>query len=528
LIDPLRGYLEAAHRVLHRIRKAGRKLLSRTDLCDAFAEECEAPEAPEDMKQSPLSRVIRMTQEAAIDDIRIYLAVRVRIGQWRYLRLALDGLAVEEIGVRDFLRFKEVLTAGQHEPDEWLPEIDFGPFFREFPKPSEARSIGRGMEFLNRQLSGQMFDVLRESGEPMLGFLTLYAYRGQPLMLNERIATVRELRRALSRADELLAGFDAGAVWPEVAAPLRALGFEPGWGREAGRIRDTVGLLRDLLEAPEPRTLKAFLARVPMVFSLAIVSPHGWFGQANVLGRPDTGGQVVYILDQARALEAEMRARLCEQGLDIEPRIVVLTRLIPEAEGTTCDQRLEPIAGTRNARILRVPFRTSSGEIVPHWISRFEVWPYLERYALDAERELPAELGGRPDLVIGNYSDGNLMATLLSQRLGVTQCNIAPALEKTKYLYSDLFWRHNEAQYHFSCQFTADLIAMNAAGFIIASSYQEIAGTRKSVGQYESHAAFTLPGLMRVVNGIQPRHRHHRARPSGTEEPRPPRTQRRG
>ena len=34
---------------------------------------------------------------------------------------------------------------------------------------------------------------------------------------------------------------------------------------------------------------------------------------------------------------------------------------------------------------------------------RFEVWPYLERFSLDVERELLAELGGSPDLVIGNY-----------------------------------------------------------------------------------------------------------------------------
>jgi hypothetical protein len=53
---------------------------------------------------------------------------------------------------------------------------------------------------------------------------------------------------------------------------------------------------------------------------------------------------------------------------------------------------------------------------MPHWISRFDIWPYLERYALDAERELLAELGGRPDLIIGNYSDGNLVASLMAQR----------------------------------------------------------------------------------------------------------------
>ncbi len=108
-----------------------------------------------------------------------------------------------------------------------------------------------------------------------------------------------------------------------------------------------------------------------------ILSPHGYFGQSNVLGLPDTGGQVgglerrcwlmlraggcgqwcggrwlqstagtfwaalnsyhhlsiipsptkktiqvVYILDQVRALESEMRRRLDEQGLvDTTPRV---------------------------------------------------------------------------------------------------------------------------------------------------------------------------------------------------------------
>lgn len=43
---------------------------------------------------------------------------------------------------------------------------------------------------------------------------------------------------------------------------------------------------------------------------------------------------------------------------------------------------------------------------------------------------------------------------------------------------------------------------MNHADFIITSTYQEIAGSKDTVGQYESHAAFTLPGEHRVVSGI--------------------------
>jgi len=39
----------------------------------------------------------------------------------------------------------------------------------------------------------------------------------------------------------------------------------------------------------------------------------------------------------------------------------------------------------------------------------------------DASSEILGELSGRPDLVIGNYSDGNLVASLIAHHLGVTQ-----------------------------------------------------------------------------------------------------------
>lgn len=99
-------------------------------------------------------------------------------------------------------------------------------------------------------------------------------------------------------------------------------------------------------------------------------------------------------------------------------------------------------------------------------------------------------------------ADGNLVATLMCHRLGVTQCNIAHALEKTKYQDADIYWKKFEEKYHFGVQFTADLLSMNHADFIVTSTYQEIAGHEESVGQYESYQAFTMPGLYRVVEGI--------------------------
>ncbi|WP_459806166.1 hypothetical protein, partial [Herbidospora sp. RD11066] len=86
-------------------------------------------------------------------------------------------------------------------------------------------------------------------------------------------------------------------------------------------------------------------------------------------------------------------------------------------------------------------------------------WPYIETFTEDVAKEVTAELQAKPDLIIGNYSEGNLVASLLAHKLGVTQCTIAHGLEKTKYPDSDIYWKNCEEKYHFSSQFTADLIA---------------------------------------------------------------------
>nr|MBC8426064.1 sucrose synthase [bacterium] len=404
---------------------------------------------------------------------------------------------------RTFLRAKEgaaELPDGTPEP----LEIDLTPFEAQRPRIETAAEIGRGGHFLVDHLATAMREEKEGDTSSLFAFLASLGTSERPVLVGAEIKDLATLRRVLGAGCDVLAEVDPEKPWSALADDLAPLGLAIGWGRTAARARETMTLLLDVLEEADPERLERFLSRIPMVHHIAILSPHGWFGQHDVLGRPDTGGQVVYILDQVRALEKEMLRSIHEEGLDIEPHILILTRLIPEADGTTCDQEVELVTGTRHARILRVPFRNQKGETMREWISRFEVWPYLEQYAIDCEKVVLAELGDRPDLLIGNYSDGNLVATLMSQRLGVTQCNIAHALEKAKYKQSDLFWRDHDAEYHFSCQFTADLIAMNTADFIITSTYQEIAGTREVIGQYESYSSFTMPGLYRVVSGIDP------------------------
>lgn len=503
MIDALRSWIEAhrdaADAYLRRCFAENRTLMLQSDLCSVF--DALAADYPAPLDGTPLQQAVRHFQEGVLQSPWAYFALREGPGRWRHLRMHQAQLLPEPVSVSEFLHFKEQLVRPVDDVRRVL-EIDFAPFGRHVPRLQETRSIGQGVLHLNRHLASAMFTRPEVGHGRLLNFMRLHTIDGQQLMLAPHIADVAALREALREALQRLDALDPDTPWAGFAAMLGGLGFEPGWGDSAARASETMGLLVDILEAPAPTVLEAFLARIPMISRLLIVSPHGYFGQDNVLGRPDTGGQVVYILDQVRALEQEMRARMAAQGVAVEPRIVVVTRLIPEADGTTCNQPLEKIQGTDQGWIVRVPFHHPNGEVVRPWISRFEIWPYLEDFADQVEREALARLGGRPDLIIGNYSDGNLVASLLSSRLGVTQCNIAHALEQTKYLHSALYWEANDAAYHFACQYTADLIGMNHADFIITSTYQEIAGTAEGIGQYESYRAFTLPGLYRVVNGI--------------------------
>ncbi|KAL3696760.1 hypothetical protein R1sor_010836 [Riccia sorocarpa] len=452
----------------------------------------------EKLKDGPFGRVLQCSQEAIVNPPLVGFAVRPKPGFWEYLQVNIDDLSVEELTVSEYLEFKEQLTT--QEKDNFVLELDFEPFNAEVPRLQRPSSVGNGVQFLNRHLSSRLFRGA-DSMQPLFEFLKIHRNRDEVLMVNDRIQSLEQLSRALLKAEDMLNKLPEDTPYKSVATKLQELGLEKGWGNSAGRMLETMYMLSEVLQAPDPATLEKFLGRIPMVFNVVILSPHGYFGQAGVLGLPDTGGQIVYILDQVKALEAEMILKVKAQGLEVNPRILVVTRLIPDSQGTSCNKRLEKIHGTQNCHILRVPFRSEDG-VLRKWISRFDVYPYLEKFTEDVSTEVRAELGGTPDLLIGNYTDGNLVASLLAHRLGVTQCNIAHALEMTKYPESAIFWKKFEEKYHFSCQFTADLIAMNHADFIVTSTYQEIMGSQDVVGQYESHSAFTMPGLYRVVKGI--------------------------
>src|SRR6478672_7183848 len=488
------------------LRALGNNYLLRNEIVNAFAAYCTKYEKPEQFHQSSLlSKLIYYVQEIILEDGSLCVLLRPKIATMEIVRVA-DDLTVEQMTVQELLDARDRFVNHFHPQEGDILELDFGPFYDYSPTIRDPKNIGKGVQFLNRYLSSKLFQDPRQWQETLFNFLRIHRYNGLQLLINDRIKSQEQLSEQVKKALTFVSELSGEESYERFRRVLQMTGFEAGWGNTAARVHETLGILDELIDSPDPQTLEAFISRIPMIFKIVLVSPHGWFAQEGVLGRPDTGGQVVYVLDQAKSLEKQLQEDIHLAGLDslgVKPKIIILTRVIPNSDGTRCNQRLEKVHGTENAWILRVPFREFNPKLTQNWISRFEIWPYLETYAIDSERELLAEFEGRPDLIVGNYSDGNLVAFLLARRLKVTQCNIAHALEKSKYLFSNLYWQESEDKYHFSLHFTAYLLAMNAANFIVSSTYQEIVGTPDSVGQYESYKCFTMPDLYHVVNGVE-------------------------
>lgn len=488
------------------LRHQEKRYLLRNEILGFYVDYCQKYQKSDEFcRNSNLGKLLYYTQEIIIENGNLCLIIRPKIASQEVYRLTED-LSIELVTTPELLDLRDRLVNRYHPNEGDVLELDFQQFYDYSPTIRDSKNIGKGVQYLNRYLSSKLFQDPKQWLESLFRFLRLHQYNGSQLLINGQIQSHQQLSEQIEKALTYVSNLDREEPYEKFRFALQVMGFEPGWGNTAGRVRETLEILDELIDSPDHQTLEGFVSRIPMVFKIVLVSIHGWFGQEGVLGRPDTGGQVVYILDQVKSLEKQLQEDITLAGLDVlsvKPKAIILTRLIPNSDGTLCHQRIEKVSGTDNAWILRVPFREFNPNMTQNWISRFEIWPYLETFTVDAEKELLAEMHGNPDLIIGNYSDGNLVAFLLARRMKVTQCNIAHALEKTKYLFSNLYWQDLEDKYHFSLQFTADLIAMNAANFVVSSTYQEIVGTPDAIGQYESYQCFTMPELYHVVNGIE-------------------------
>lgn len=212
---------------------------------------------------------------------------------------------------------------------------------------------------------------------------------------------------------------------------------------------------------------------------IVLISVHGLVrGQNLELGRDaDTGGQVKYVVELARALG---------QRSDVE-KVVLLTRRVVDSQvGSIYAQPFEPLS--EKAAIVRI----ECGEA--KYLRKELLWDCLETF-VDNAYDYLRSFNRTPDLIHGHYADAGYVGARLSHRLGATLVFTGHSLGRNKrsqLIASGVHRREIETTYNISRRIEAEETTLSVAQRIITSTQQEI---ENQYGLYD----FYQPDLMRVI-----------------------------
>jgi len=131
-----------------------------------------------------------------------------------------------------------------------------------------------------------------------------------------------------------------------------------------------------------------------MLKSIAMLSTHGYFDPVPQLGQTDTGGQVVYVLELARALAS--------QGVKVD----IYTRWFDRER-----QQIDPVPDTPGVRVIRIP--AGLWEFIPKEFL-YRVLPELASNMVKFIRDNALDY----DLYHGHYVDAGIVTLDVAREMG--------------------------------------------------------------------------------------------------------------
>lgn len=224
---------------------------------------------------------------------------------------------------------------------------------------------------------------------------------------------------------------------------------------------------------------------------IALISLHGLVRGTDIeLGRDaDTGGQVKYVVELARALGEHPAVR----------QVDLLTRRIqdPKVDASYAEP-LEPLG--ERARIVRIGFG-------PRRYFRKEVlWPFLEEF-IDGALQYFRSRGCAPDVIHAHYADAGLAGTRLASLLGVPFVFTGHSLgreKKRRLQVSGLSAEQISARYNIEQRIEAEEIALAHAALLVTSTRQEADEQYAEYANYSSEYMRVIPPGMDVSRFAPP------------------------
>lgn len=213
---------------------------------------------------------------------------------------------------------------------------------------------------------------------------------------------------------------------------------------------------------------------------ILLISIHGLIrGVDPELGRDaDTGGQVLYVVELARALAADPHVA----------RVDLLTRRVDDPKvSPDYAQPLERLGDKAN--IIRFPCG-------PRRYLRKEVlWPYLDCFADHALAHVRT-VGRCPDVVHAHYADAGYTGARIAGPLGVPLIFTGHSLGRIKrerLLAQGAREAGIDSQYNLPRRIDAEETALDAAALVIASTHQEVEEQYQRYDNYQPRRMVVIP-----------------------------------
>jgi len=214
--------------------------------------------------------------------------------------------------------------------------------------------------------------------------------------------------------------------------------------------------------------------------NIMLISVHGLMrGEDPELGRDaDTGGQIKYVLELARALSDDPKVR----------RVDLLTRLVRDSR--IADGYAVPVEKIADRAFI---IRLSCGP--RRYLRKEALWSYLDVFVDQALQHIRG-LGRVPDIIHGHYADGGYVGAQLARLLGVPFIFTGHSLgriKKARLLEKGLAEERIEQRYNINTRIDAEEFALDIAGAVIASTQQEIDEQYRVYENYSARQMTVIP-----------------------------------
>jgi len=197
------------------------------------------------------------------------------------------------------------------------------------------------------------------------------------------------------------------------------------------------------------------------------------------LGRdPDTGGQVSYVVDQARALVQHPRVA----GVRVVTR-QLFDRVVEDAYAEP-EEEICP-----GARIVRIPFGPR------RYLRKESLWPHLDSM-VDQLARYVRSTGHVPDVVHGHYADAGYVGGQLSKILGIPFVFTGHSLgrvKKARLLADGQDAEIIEERFQMTRRIEAEEQALESAAVVIASTHQEVREQYQLYDHYRPERMQVIP-----------------------------------